>query len=487
MELYLGLDVGTQGTKGLVFDVESSRVVARASHAYDLIAGLAPGAAEQRPETWVEAVGAVAHELARALGPAWSSVRAIGVSGQQHGLVVLDENGGVVRAAKLWCDTETAPEARELSQQLGRDVPTGFTASKIVWLARREPANWRRTRHVLLPHDWINQRLTGEFAMECGDASGTGFFDVRARRFDAVAVAAVDDELEAKLPRLVAAGEFVGRLSRDGAALLGLPAGVPVSAGAGDNMASAIGSGATRPGVVVASLGTSATVFTYSSTPIVDPRGAIAPFCDSTGAWLPLLCVMNATGALEEVRAAFASDHATLTREAAGEPLGCDGVTCVPFFRGERVPDLPTATASFLGLRPGLLRRGLLYRAVLEGVTANLAAGVERMRGLGLVVERVRVVGGGAANELWRGLLADALDAEVETLVENESAALGAALQAAWTHERAARKELPCDAVASRHVRTAGTVVAPDPTRSARFRELRNRFADLVSRLHGSD
>ncbi|MCE9595895.1 MAG: xylulokinase [Planctomycetes bacterium] len=486
MELYLGLDVGTQGTKGLVFDVESSRVVARASCSYDLIAGLAPGAAEQRPETWLDAVGAVAHELAHALGPAWSNVRAIGVSGQQHGLVVLDENGRVVRAAKLWCDTETAQEARELSEKLGRDVPTGFTASKIVWLARHEPANWRRTRHVLLPHDWINQRLTGEFAMEYGDASGTGFFDVRARRFDADAVAAVDDELAAKLPSLVPAGEFVGRLDRDGAALLGLPAGVPVSAGAGDNMASAIGSGATRPGVVVASLGTSATVFAYSATPIVDPRGAIAPFCDSTGAWLPLLCVMNATGALEDVCVAFASDHATLTREAASEPLGCEGVTCVPFFRGERVPDLPTATGSFLGLRPGLLRRGLLYRAVLEGVTANLAAGVERMRGLGLVVERVRVVGGGASNELWRGLLADALEAEVETQVENESAALGAALQAAWTHERAARKDLLCDAVASPHVRTAGAIVAPDPKRAARFRELRNRFADWVVRLHGS-
>lgn len=480
MELYLGLDVGTQGTKGLVFDVETSRVVARAARAYELLGGLAPGAAEQHPDTWVEAVGAVARELAQTLGPAWRGVRALGVSGQQHGCVVLDEQLRVVRPAKLWCDTETADEARELSSKLGRNVPTGFTASKLLWLARHEPERWRRTRHVLLPHDYVNARLTGELAMECGDASGTGFFDVRARRFDPRAVAAVDPELASKLPRLVGAGELVGRLDRAGAQLLGLPAGVPVSAGAGDNMASAIGSGATRPGVVVASLGTSATVFACSREPVIDPAGLIAPFCDSTGAWLPLLCVMNATGVLEELCAAFACDHATLTAEAAREPLGARGVVCLPYWQGERVPDLPHATGAFLGLRPGLMRRGLLYRAALEGVTLNLAWGVQRLRELGLAVERVRVVGGGARNELWRALLADALGAEVETLVESESAALGAALQAAWSLRREGEKDLPCDALATAHVRTSGEVARPDPGRVAALALARARFVERV-------
>lgn len=482
MELFLGLDVGTQGTKGLVFDVETSRVVARASSSYDLIGGLAPGAAEQHPDTWVDAVRAVAAELARALGPAWREVRALGVSGQQHGCVLLDEARRVVRPAKLWCDTETADEARELSARLGRAVPTGFTASKITWLARREPENWRRTRHVLLPHDYVNARLTGELAMEAGDASGTGFFDVHARRFDERAVAAVDPELARKLPRLVAPGECVGELDAHGAELLGLPRGVPVAAGAGDNMASAIGSGATRAGVVVVSLGTSATVFAFSPRPIVDPEGLIAPFCDSTGGWLPLLCVMNATGALEEVCAAFGCDHATLTREAAAEPLGARGLRCIPYFQGERVPDLPRASGALLGIRPGLLRRGLVYRAVLEGVTANLAWGVERLVRLGLDVKRVRVVGGGAQNPLWRELLADAFDADVERLAESESGALGAALQAAWSLACRSGKDLPCDAFAAAHVRTVGAPTMPVPERVELFRRVRERLvADVVA------
>ncbi|MCK6448154.1 MAG: xylulokinase [Planctomycetes bacterium] len=481
MELYLGFDVGTQGTKGLVFDVETSRVVARASSSYDLLGGLAPGAAEQHPDTWIDAVRHVAAALARELGPAWREIRALGVSGQQHGSVLLDDRRRVVRPAKLWCDTETADEARELSTKLGRAVPTGFTASKLTWLARREPEHWRSTRHVLLPHDYVNARLTGELAMEAGDASGTGFFDVHTRRFDERAVAAVAPELAAKLPRLVAAGECIGTLDTAGAELLGLPRGIPVAPGAGDNMASAIGSGATRAGVVVVSLGTSATVFAYSPRPIVDPEGLIAPFCDSTGGWLPLLCVMNATGALEEVREAFGCDHETLTREATAEPLGAHGLRCIPYFQGERVPDLPRATGALLGIRPGLLRRGLVYRAVLEGVTANLAWGVERLARLGLDVKRVRVVGGGAKNPLWRELLADALDAEVERLAESESGALGAALQAAWSCARRGGKELPCDAFAAAHVRTVGEPTKPAPERVAAFRRVKERLVADVS------
>ncbi len=486
MELHLGIDVGTQGTKALVFDVEASRIVARASHSYGLIEGLAPGAAEQDPETWIEAIRRIAADLARQLGSAWSQIRGVGVSGQQHGFVALDAEARVVRPAKLWCDTQTANEARELSEKLGRAVPTGFTASKILWLARHEPQNWKRTKHVLLPHDFVNQRLTAEFAMECGDASGTGFFEPRERRFDERAIAAIDDDLATKLPRLIGAGDFVGTLSKRGAELLALPQGIPVASGGGDNMLSAIGSGATRAGVVVVSLGTSGTVFAYSTEPIVDANGLIAPFCDSTGAWLPLLCVMNATGVAEEVCEAFSIDHATATREAALEPIGSRGVTCLPFLAGERVPDLPNASGSLLGLRAGTLRRATLYRAALEGVALNLAWGVERMRELGLAVERVRVVGGGAKNALWRSMIADALDATVETLVESESAALGGALQSAWSVARQANRALSADEIAAKHVRTSGAAIAPNRERVAAYRELRANFVAAARTLHGA-
>ena len=260
--LFLGLDIGTQSTKALVLDATSRSVVARASATYGLIEGLPPGHAEQHPDTWVDAVRTVAREVLRSVDAA--RIQGVGVSGQQHGCVVLDERDQVIRPAKLWCDTSTAVEAAELSRAIGRAVPTGFTASKLTWLQRHEPQHWARVRSVLLPHDYINFRLTGKKTMECGDASGSGVFDPAQRTFDARAVAAVHPGLDRMLPPLLHTGEGAGVLSAEGSALLGLRAGIPVAPGGGDNMMSAIGSGATRSGVVVVSLGTSGTVFTRS-------------------------------------------------------------------------------------------------------------------------------------------------------------------------------------------------------------------------------
>ncbi|MCY2960721.1 MAG: xylulokinase [Planctomycetota bacterium] len=435
MTIALGLDVGTQGTKGLALDVESRKIVARASRAYGLIEGLPAGSAEQHPDTWWRAIVEVVRALVRDLGPRAGEIRCLGVSGQQHGFVPLDAAGAVIRPAKLWCDTSTADEARELSQRVGRAIPAGFTASKILWLKRHEPANFARLRTVLLPHDWVNWKLTGRACMEAGDASGTGFFDVRARKFDARAMDAIDARLAACVPELVAPDAPIGTVRDDVASSLSLPRGVLVAPGGGDNMMSAIGAGATRPGVFVISLGTSATAFTYSATPIVDPEGLIASFCDSTGGWLPLLCTMNATGVLEEVRshAAPPNDHASLTARAALVEPGCGGVLFVPYLSGERVPDLPHATGMIVGLRHGSLDPAVLYRAAIEGVSLNLAWGIERMRALGIAVDSVRLVGGGARNPLWRQVLADVLDAPVTALAETETGALGAAMQAAST------------------------------------------------------
>lgn len=429
----IGLDVGTQGTKGLALDVETQRVIARAGSAYGLIPGLPVGAAEQHPDTWWSAIVDVAHALVREIGPRAREIGALGVSGQQHGFVPLDEHGAVIRPAKLWCDTSTSAEAVELSRRFGHAVPTGFTASKILWLARHEPANFARLRTLLLPHDWVNLRLTGRACMECGDASGTGFFDVSRREFDSAQIAAIDPRLVDCIPPLVAPDASIGTVLDHVADELGLPRGVLVSPGGGDNMMSAIGAGATRPGVFVISLGTSATAFAYSATPIVDTEGLVAPFCDSTGGWLPLICTMNATSVLEEVRAHAAppNDHASLTERASRVEPGCGGVVFVPYLAGERVPDLPSATGSIHGLRAGSLDSAVLYRAAIEGVTLNLAWGMERMKSLGIQLETVRVVGGGARNPLWRQVIADVLDAPVIALSEPETAALGAAMQSA--------------------------------------------------------
>ncbi len=483
---YLGLDVGTQGTKGLVLDSDSGRVLARGAAAYGLIEGLPPGAAEQHPETWVVAVRDVAAQLRAEVPDLAARAAGVGVSGQQHGLVVMDAARAVIRPAKLWCDTSTAVEAAELSAATGRRIPTGFTASKILWLKRHEEKNWRRVKSVLLPHDFLNERLTGQPVMEAGDASGTGFFDPARRTFDEEVMRCIDPRLPELVPPLIGAGEPAGRLSRDGAALLGLAEGLPVAAGGGDNMCAAIGSGATRAGVAVCSLGTSGTVFAYFDRPVIDPAGLIAPFCDSTGGWLPLLCVMNCTNVTEEVRAAFAGlSLEDLTRAAEAVRPGCDGLLWLPYLQGERVPDLPRATGSLLGLRAGALRPGVLFRAALEGVSLNLGWGVDRMRAMGLRVDSVRVVGGGARNALWRRILADVLGAPVVQLAEAEAGALGAAIQACWTARRLAGEKVSCDEVARDFVREEGEAVAPDSARAAAYRAMGERFRAAVRGLHG--
>jgi xylulokinase len=485
-ELHLGIDVGTQGTKALLVDAEAKRVVARASASYGLIEGLADGSAEQHPETWIDAVRDCSARLFESRERDRARVRGLGVSGQQHGLVVLDDDGRVVRPAKLWCDTSTAAEARELTESLGRHVPAGFTAPKILWLARREPEHWARARHVMLPHDYVGFRLVGSAATDAGDASGTGYFDAREREFDRRACDAIDPGLFAKLPRIVAASALAGELTEDGAAILGLRAGIPVAAGSGDNMLSAFGSGATRTGVAVVSLGTSATVFARSAELVDDPSGAVAAFCDATGAYLPLLCVMNATGVAEEVRRAFGCDHAELSREAARVPAGCRGILWLPYLQGERVPDWPRATGSILGLQTGSLERGAIYRAALEGVAFNLAWGIERMRAAGVAIESARVVGGASGNELWCQILADVLEIPLVRLEEPESAALGAALQSMWAVRVARGERVSADDVAREIVRERGPMFEPHPDHFAAYRDARARFRELAERLHGA-
>lgn len=479
-DLFLGFDVGTQSVKALVVDASRGCVVARSSRPVELIAGLGDGHMEQRPQDWLDAV--IATGTAALAEVDVSQVAAIGVSGQQHGCVVLDEQDRVVRPAKLWCDTATAAEAQELSEAIGRAVPTGFTASKLLWLKRHEPDSWAEVRRVLLPHDYVNFWLTGRACMECGDASGSGWFDPEARAFDRRAMDAIDPAVAAMVPELVAADAFVGEVTGAAREALGLPAGVMVSAGGGDNMMSAIGSGATRDGVVVVSLGTSGTIFTRTQHAVVDPDGLIAPFCSSDGAWMPLLCVMNLTGVTEEVKALTGMDHDALTAAAAQVAPGSDGLLWLPFLMGERVPDLPDATGSLLGMRPGTLRPGHLYRAALEGTSCNLGLGFERLRALGVQVEEVRLTGGAANNGLWRQVLADVFGVAVRVLEETESAALGGALQACWASRRAAGEDVSVDDVAAPFVRL-GAETAPGPA-AAGYGELLAKYRAALGQVY---
>lgn len=480
-DLFLGLDVGTQGTKALLLHGETGKVLSIAKAKYGLIEGLPDGAAEQHPDTWIHAIREVSREILGSDSSLRNRVRCIGVSGQQHGFVALDAEGTVIRPAKLWCDTSTESEAAELSRLAERSIPCGFTASKILHMKTHEIENFKRLKSVLLPHDYINFRLTGEMFMEAGDASGTGFFDPATRAFDASVMAAIDSDLHGMLPRMVDPLTVAGELSKEGAEILGLPKGISVATGSGDNMMSAVGSGATEEGVLVLSLGTSGTAFAYSASPLIDSEGLVAPFCDATGGHLPLICVMNMTEVLHEVGGLLCGlSLDELTAMASKVSPGSEGLLLLPYLCGERTPNLPKARGSLHGIRPGNLHAGAVFRAALEGIALSLGLGVDRMRQLGLPVTEVRCVGGGANNPLLREILASVIDAPLRQLQETESAALGAALHAAMTvrSDGGWRDELLRNAV-----RLSGEVDKPIPEMVATYAGLKHQLHRTTDQL----
>jgi xylulokinase len=440
--LLLGIDSGTQSTKVLVVDARDGKVIASATQEYGLIPNLPPGAKEQHPHTWRDATASamrIALRQARAVG---SEVKAIGVSGQQHGFVPLDEEGEVIRPAKLWCDTSTADECDEMMEKLGGFKKTikllgnailpGFTASKILWLKKHELENYERLATVLLPHDYLNYWLTGEKVMEYGDASGTALLDVRKRKWSSAAIEAIDAELAGKLPLVIRSDDHAGTLQSSTAKSLDLNPGILVSAGGGDNMMAAIGTGNTRAGVITASFGTSGTIYACAENPIVDPEGEIASFCDSTNRWLPLLCTMNVTVATEMVREDFAWTHERFAAEAARVPAGSNGLLLLPYFEGERTPNVPDGTGVWFGVNKKTFEAGHFARASMEGVTLGMNYGLRRLAELGVKPKQIRATGGGAKSKVWRQIMADIFDTEVVTLKVAEGAAYGAALQALW-------------------------------------------------------
>jgi len=440
MSLYIGIDSGTQSVKAVVLDLDSRKVVAEARAPHALIDGLPPGHMEQHPQQWADAMDAVIGEVAGKIDR--SRVRGIGVSGQQHGFVALDAAGKVIRPAKLWCDTSTTAECAIITKKLGGPkaairatgslILPGFTAPKILWLKRNEPANYKRLRHVLLPHDFLNFHLTGNYTMEFGDASGTALMDVRARKWSRAAIDAIDPKLAAWLPALQESHEAAGTLRPELAAKYGFSPDVVVSAGGGDNMMGAIGTGNVSPGVISASFGTSGTIYAFANKPVVDPQGEIAAFCSSTGGWLPLLCTMNVTTVTEQVRALFGHDHAALEAAVAGTPAGAHGLVTLPYFAGERTPNVPDGTGALLGLNAKTYHRGPLARSAMEGVTLGMNYGLRRLAVLGVKAKEIRVTGGGAKSAAWRQIMADIFGVPVVGMVEEEGAALGGALQAAW-------------------------------------------------------
>jgi xylulokinase len=468
--IFLGIDCGTQSTRALALDADSGVVLASASNGYDVLPGL-PGHMEQNPVTWIEAMDETVRQVMTTLRDRRGEVRGIGVSGQQHGFVPMDEDGRVIRPAKLWNDTSSAEEcdlfrrhfgnASILIQEIGLDMLPGYTAPKILWLKRHEPENFARLAMVLLPHDFLNFYLTGQVRAEYGDGSGTALMDIRRRVWSPAVLKFIDPALEGKLPPLRSSLQATGTLRPDLANRWGLPADVVVSAGGGDNMMGAIGTGNVRPGRVTASLGTSGTIYAYSDKPVVDPQGEVAAFCDSTDAWLPLVCTMNVTTVFDQVRRLFGYSLARMEEAIRTVPAGSDGLMFLPYLLGERTPNLPRGTASFHGLNPRNLAAPHLVRATMEGITFGLGYGLQRMAMLGIKPTEIRLTGGGSKSAVWRQICADIFGCPVTTLAETEGAALGAAIQAL----AAVKTEKSIDAWADQFVKTNSAETAlPNPT-----------------------
>jgi len=438
MQTVVGIDLGTQSLKVLFYDFSKREVVACESAALDLYQK-DDGAAEQRAHWWLDAL----HEALGKIDPGTlGSAVAVGVSGQQHGFVPLGRTGDVIAPVKLWCDTSTVSECDEITKafggaqkcldEVGNLVLPGYTASKIRWLAKSDKALYEEMDCILLPHDYLNFYLTGERCMEAGDASGTGFLDIRKRSWSKRMLSAIDPgrDLSDCLPPLRTQVGVIGYIRPEVAERTGLPAGIPVSTGGGDNMMGAIGTGNVSPGKLTMSLGTSGTVYAYCDTPVIDPKGEIAAFCSSNGGWLPLMCTMNCTVTTELMRGLLNSDIKEFEAKIASSPEGAEGVVTLPFFNGERTPNLPCAKACIVGLDSHNMRPENLLRSAVEGATFALRNGVDRLCELGIEPAEILLTGGGAGSPTWRQVVADTSDIPVTLLEQDEGASFGAALQA---------------------------------------------------------
>lgn len=489
--LYIGIDSGTQGTKAVVLSEKSCGVIAEGYCGYDLIEN-ERGGREQHPETWIKACRQVLAEVLAAETVDRSLVKAIGVSGQQHGMVPLDKTGEVIRAAKLWCDTETTTQCDSITRRIGGEqkvldtignqVAAGFTASKILWMLENEPENYDRLALVLLPHDYINFWLTGESKTECGDASGTAYFDVKNRCWSDDLLNAIDPtgKLLSCLPELIESSAPNGILSNGLAEELGLPKGVIVSSGGGDNMMAAIGTGNVTEGVVTASLGTSGTIYAHSNNPIVDSSGELAAFCSSTGGWLPLVCTMNVTVATELVRKLFGLSVEQMNQSVKDVSPGAGGLLLLPYFNGERTPALPLATATITGMTSMNMRAEMFCRAAMEGATFGLKYGLDVIKRNGIDASEIRLTGGGAKSKQWRQMVANIFDCKVVRVTGEEAGAIGAALQALWCESSVNDHTITLEEIAAKFVKLdEASAILPDPSTAVQYDEIYSKYLAL--------
>lgn len=449
MEYVIGVDLGTSGTKTVLFSSDGQPIASKTIE-YPLYQPQ-NGWAEQAPEDWWHAACGSMKEVIAKSGINPKDIKGIGISGQMHGLVMLDKAGNVLRRSIIWCDQRTAAECDEITAKVGASrlieltanpALTGFTASKILWVRNHEPEIYEKCAHILLPKDYVRYMLTGEFATEVSDASGMQLLDVPNRCWsdEVLSKLGIDKSLLAKVYE---SPEITGKVTAQAAELCGVPAGTPVVGGAGDNAAAAVGTGTVQDGIAFTTLGTSGVVFAHTDKLSIDPKGRVHTFCCAVpGAWHVMGVTQAAGLSLKWFRDNFCSDEMVaakgldkdpyylMDKQAERIPIGAERLLYLPYLMGERTPHLdPNCRGAFIGLSAMHTRQHML-RAVMEGVVYSQRDSVEVLRGMGVKINDMLACGGGGTSPLWRQMLADVYGCPVKTVVSKEGPALGVAILA---------------------------------------------------------
>ncbi len=488
MTYFLGIDTSTTGSKALLID-ERGEVMAVASSPHTLQTPR-PLWSEQDPREWWEAVSASIRSVLEQAGVGGEEIGAIGLTGQMHGLVLLDEAGNVLRPAILWNDQRTQKQCDEIHARIGKErfiqitgnvALTGFTAPKILWVKENEPEVYANAKHVLLPKDYIRYKLTDEYAMDKADGAGTVLFDLSSRDWSDEVLSVLEIP-RPWMPPTFEGTEFTGHVTKEAAQLTGLKVGTPVAAGGGDQAAGAVGVGAVEPGIVGLTVGTSGVVFATTPSALIEPEGRLHAFCHAVpGLWHFMGVMLSAAGSLQWYRDTLAPNTGfdELLKEAESIPAGCEGLQFLPYLSGERTPHPdPLARGAFIGLTVRH-HRAHMTRAVLEGVAFGLKDSFTLIQNAGLgEITQVRASGGGAKGALWRQILASALEAELVTVNTTEGAAYGAAILAgvgagAWPDVPSAR-----DAC----IKITGST-QPEPSQVEAYRDAYILYQDLYPAL----
>lgn len=501
MKYFLGLDIGTSGAKALLCD-EQGQIINIAMAEYPLYSPY-PLWSEQDPSDWWEGAIKVIREVVSGASISPSDVSTIGLTGQMHGAVYLDQNDQVIRRALLWNDQRTAAECEQITEIIGYErlieisgnpALTGFQAPKILWLRNHEPENYARLAKVLLPKDYVRLKLTGEYASDCSDAAGTLLLDLQQRDWSSELLLKLEIP-RGWLPTVFEGSQVTGTLRSKVAEELGLEAGIPVVAGGGDNAAAAVGTGIVRKGLVSSSIGTSGVIFAHSDEINLDPAGRLHTFCHAVPGKYHLMAVtLSAGNSLRWLRDTlqtagrsmagvedFVLGYDAMTAQAAEIPVGSEGLMFLPYLTGERTPHLdPLATGGFIGLTARHTPAHLV-RAVMEGVTFSMRDGIEIMRSLNVPIHQVRAIGGGGKSSLWCQMQADIFNSEVVNLEVEEGPAYGAALLAMAADQDADG----VSAVSENCVKTKG-VHLPDPANQERYDRYYAIYRDLYTNLKDS-